>query len=282
MNLAFVLASLLAAQPAAAAGGTVRDLVYLPIPSGDPGTLDAAEAIVRAANEAGPVRLRRSAADPGALARCVDEPALIDRVNRCIRRQLPRRERGLPLVAILIDNIRVSDVIGRHVHTRHDLYCIGNRSISRAEMNDRLQPSSRPRRPPPPAPVRDCLVAAASPAAVGALGAPGRESAPLWRLSPGWIAQDESMARGSSAEHATIRIESRRASAGRACLLLARVLSVEQGERLREGDRIRLALPCAAPPGEAPGLAAARTIRPGARARLYIGYDGGLRYLDPL
>jgi hypothetical protein len=60
------------------------------------------------------------------------------------------------------------------------------------------------------------------------------------------------------------------------------VLSVEQGERLREGDRVQLALPCATLPGEAPALALVRTIRPGARARLYIGYDGGLRFLDPL
>ena len=282
MALALLLASLLAAQPAAAAGATVRDLVYLPIPSGDPGTLDAAEAIVRAAGEAGPARLRRSAADPRALARCVDERALIDQVNRCIRRQLPRRERGLPLVAVLIHNIRVSNVTGSRVHTRHDLYCIGHRSIARAEMNDRLQPSSRPRRPPPPGPVRDCLVAAASPAPLDALRPPGAENAPLWRLSAGRIAEDEGMARGSSAEHATVRIDSRRATAGPSCILFARVLSVEQGERLREGDRVRLALPCAAPPGEAPALAAARTIRPGARARLYIGYDGGLRYLDPL
>lgn len=278
MALSLVLASLLALQPAPAAGRTVRELVYLPIPSGDPGTLAAAEVIVRAANDAGPVRLRRSAADPKALARCIDERAGIDRTNRCIRRQLPRRERGLPLVAILVEDVRVSNVTGSRVHSRHNLYCVGHRSIARAEMNDRLQS----RRPAPPAPVRDCLVEAAAPAPLDALRPPGAETAPLWRLSAGAIAQDEGMARGSSAEHATIRIVSRRATAGPACLLFARVLSVEQGERLREGDRIQLATSCAALPGEAPGLASVRTIRPGARARLYIGYDGGLRYLDPL
>lgn len=277
MALGLVLASLLAIQPAA---GAVRELVYLPVPSGDPGTLAAAEATVRAANEAGPVRLRRSAADPKTLARCVDERTGIDHANRCIRRQLPRRERGLPLVAILVENVRVSNVTGSRVHTRHNLYCVGHRSIARAEMGDRLRPTSP--RIPSPAPVRDCLVEAASPAPLDALRAPGAENGPLWRLSAGAIAQDAGMARGSSAEHATVRIDSRRATAGPSCLLFARVLSVEQGERLREGDRIQLATPCAALPGEAPGLASVRTIRPGARARLYIGYDGGLRYLDPL
>jgi hypothetical protein len=69
-----------------------------------------------------------------------------------------------------------------------------------------------------------------------------------------------------------VRIESRRVGPRGSCTIAARVRSVEQGERLREGDGIRIALPCASP------FAA---VRAGANARLYIGYDGGLRWLGP-
>ena len=264
------LAALAVTQPSARATPAVRDIVWLPVGGSDREATAALEALVPARGE-GSVRFRRSARDPEALRRCLDDRGLVDRVNRCIRRLLPAREGGAPLVALAIDNETVSNVTGSVTFIRHNLYCIGYRSVGYARLGDRVQApgtAARAREL-----LRACLAEAAATAPLGSLRLTGGERAPVWQLGPGAPAGDANHARGSSAEQATVRIESRRAGPRGRCTLAARVRSVEQGERLREGDRIRIALPCSA---------VRAGSRPGTTARLYIGYDGGLRWLGPL
>jgi len=87
------------------------------------------------------------------------------------------------------------------------------------------------------------------------------------------------MARGSSAEHAMVRIEGRVAD----CRARARVVAVTQGERLRLNDRIELVQSCASSSERERHLSSMLNgLRSGSIARLYIGYDGGLRFLNPV
>ena len=268
------LAALLAVQPFAStpagASPLVREIVWLPLSGSDRDAMAALEALVPAPGH-GPVRLRRSARDPGALRRCLHDRSFADPTNRCVRRLLPGRESGAPLVALVIENEVVSNVTGSVTFIRHNVYCVGHRSIARAQIGDRLQASravDRNREA-----IRACLVEASAAAPLGSLRLTGGERAPLWHLGPGALAGDAGHARGSSAEHVTVRIESRRGGPRGSCTIAARVRSVEQGERLREGDGIRIALPCGGPWAG---------VRRGNTARLYIGYDGGLRWLGPL
>jgi hypothetical protein len=93
------------------------------------------------------------------------------------------------------------------------------------------------------------------------------------------LAEDEGTARGSSAEHVTVRFESQL----RNCRGYARVLDVQQGERFRAGDRIEFTQPCVGAGGREGNVARAfGASRTGTSARVYVGFDGGLRYLAPL
>jgi hypothetical protein len=278
--LTMLMSALLAAQPAAAK--PVADLDYVLVTSGPAGMMAAVEAALPQMLPG--VRLRRATIDTAGMEACVRNAPTAREPDNCIRQLVPARAR--PVVALRIDTQQVSNVTGSVRFDRYSLHCIGARSITTAPLGEernwallfRQQQAIYAKG------ISDCLAEAATPRHPALLHTDARRRTPLLRLPlERFPADDANHARGITLERAVIEVERYRRTPGArgSCLLRGRITAVEGYEWLREGDMVEVSGPCR---GEAPAgfRRAPDGLRPGSRARIYVGFNGGLSFVEPL
>lgn len=245
------------------------EVAYLPVASGDYQRVDALLAGLPA--NGGP-RLRRSALDSAPFARCLTPSRLSDDEDFCVRGLLPRGEGDLPLVALVVEEDRRSNITGRVVWKSFTIRCVGYRGVGRAELGTTLATPFDVQRA--RAPLRQCIADALRIPAQATIDA--ATGAANWRFpvrAEGLI-RDAVLARGNGLERAIVDIEERRVAGGTAggeCILTARVSRAVGGWWLRNGDTIALGLPCGT-----------NDVRHGRPAHLMIDFEREIRYLEPL
>jgi hypothetical protein len=261
-----------AALQAAAPPALPAEVAFLPVASAGSPASNRVDAVLTGLPRSGGPRLRRSALDPAPFARCLERTRLSDDEDFCVRGLLPRGEAELPLVAILIEEDRRSNITGRIVRKSVTIRCVAHRGVGRAVLGNALGTASEIDRARDP--VRQCIANALRIPAQARIDV--ATGAATWRFpvrSEGLI-RDTALARGNGLERAIVDIEERRVAgetAGGECTLQARVSRVLGGWWLRDGDTVLLGLPCGT-----------NGVRHGRPAHLMIDYERALRYLEPL
>lgn len=282
MAIGFMTMALMAAQPTAAPS----EIVYVPVGGPRAAMMQRIEDMLPTIAPAG-VRPRRARVDPAAMEACIDDRGLSDRVDMCIRRLVPAPQRGVPVVALYIDEARISNVTGSRVHLRHRLRCIGQRAIGFASLGDRDDRRLATVATDVKEEIRTCLTTAMTPRNAALLGREARSGGPLWRLplAP-YLPRDAAHARGLGSEEATVTIEALHRVPTRRrplCLIRARVQEEEAYYFLRTGDLIEARVACA---GEARAdflrTIAPEGLRRGSRAKIHVDSDGELLFVEPL
>ena len=261
----------LATQPVAVPAPP-PEIAWLPIAGGEYPPSKPIEGLIEGLPGAEGPRLRRSAVDTGAFARCLERSRLIDDAEGCVRALLPRSDGGTPLVAVFLEEDRRPNIIGTVVNKSLNVRCVGLRAVARADLPNALDTPADVERA--RAPVRQCLF--------DALRTPGQATldattgAATWRfpLRQGGLLRDLQQARGNGLERAIVDIEEVRPpaqAAGRDCALVARVARVIGGWWLRAGDTVALGVPCGT-----------NGVRDGRPALLHVNFERELHYLEPL
>lgn len=206
----------------------------------------------------------------------------VDRFNRCVRAKLPDDHR--PRLAFALQTESISNVTGSVVFDRQTIWCIGPRGTARIQLGGELSDADTGRIV---AALPGCVAdALREPAGWG--GAEDRDGVRTWQfpVEEGRLAGSGPQARGRGSEFAIVEVMdavTTHQTTGR-CALQGRIVFVEAGRRLREGDMVALDAPCR---WEGPdkvsamftqsGLFAGRTVR------VYADYsDGKLLYVEAL
>ena len=261
-----------------------RSIEYVPI-SAQP-QVELMRAIERALPDLAPrgVGVRRSPLNKAAMEACLTPTEVGDRGNPCIRALLPGARRNSSVIALRVTVATVCNITGRRCHYRHQLHCIGPRSIGTAALGDDETPAGAFRRE-RGAEITVCLTTAMTPRNAEKLSRDPRTGAPLWRLGlNSYIPDNPALSRGQASEQAIVDVQQvrRRPGAGGRCLVRVRVRQVEGYYFLRQGDLVEVAAPCTGEARARFDRAVAAPIRPRGRARIYVGYDGDLMFLEPL
>ncbi len=282
MPIALMAMALAMQQP----GPGVTEIAYVPIGGPYAEMMRQIEEALPAMAPPG-VRLRRARVDSAAMEACIDDRTLGDRVDMCIRRLVPAPEGGAPVVALLIDEDRISNVTGSRVHFRHKLHCVGQRSMGFAALGDRDVRSDFTIDTEAKEEVRSCLATAMTPRNAALLGRDARDGTPLWRLPLSrYRAGDANHARGLGSEEAIVTIEEIRRSPARRdglCLIRGRITQEDAYYFLRTGDVVEARMRCT---GEARAgflrAIAPAGLRRGSSARIHVDSDGELLFVEPL
>lgn len=273
--LLLVLAALLQAPAVSAPQQAIPAYQYLLVEQ-DPAIRQLSPMIARATPSA-------QAAAPGSFdfSSCAEWRGA-DRFNRCVRATLPDDDR--PRLAFALEKQTVSNVTGSVVFYRHTIWCIGPRSIARIQLGGELSDNDAGRIV---AALPGCVAdALREPAGWG--GAHGRNGVRTWRfpLDEARLAGSGPQARGRGSEYAIVEVTDAvtpHQTTGR-CALQGRIVFVEAGRRLREGDRVALDAPCQ---WEGPERVSTMFMQSGLfsgwTARVYVDYsDGQLLYVEAL
>lgn len=280
MVWAAMMGMALGLQPPAPA----REIAYVPVRGEHAALMGEIE---RALPDLAPpgVAIRRANLDTARFEACLTGLRTVHTANPCLRALVPAPGRRGSVIALRIGMQAISNVTGSRVHYRHELFCIGQRSIATAALGDDDDRAGRFDRNSAAA-IRACLVSAMSPRNAAALGRDPRTGAPLWRVAlDRHLPDNAAHARGRGSEQALVDVQQvrRRPGPGGRCFLRLRVGEVEGYFFLRRGDLIEVAAPCT---GDARAgferALAPPPIRRGSRGRIYLDYDGEVLFLEAL
>lgn len=286
MILAIAMAAGLAAQPPADRPDLHPEVAYVVVGGGSPEAERALASLAETMDADDRLRMRPARIATARLRRCLDEREMVDRVNLCVRAQLPYRVGQPPVVALMVRVRRRSTVTGSSVIVNDDVQCVGRRSVGHIEFGGRLATIPERHREGARWEIANCIREALE---VPARFAEERDGSV--RLAMPYNLQlsqvrDANQARGITTERVRVAFLNRGEAVPRrrACRLRARVVEVESGERFHPGDMVELSAPCGGSVNRFTFDHVFETERlgPQGSARLYLNPHGQLFFVEPL